>query len=292
MKRGAHRPPWRCAARRSVPILQTCSCIPLKTYQCLSSVHRIWLADVLIINSELKQILTIVVSWMEPKLLMKMFTLSSTGIPEFRERKEAFCIYSQREWGVKYILLSVTMLGPLIHAALENKGPPPPSPEVAYSSQLPRVDATKQTNKHFCRELNVLCRAHKRSSHFLWAWAKQFTSLSPGCSLEDYDMDVNGGGTFSPTWNQEQMFGCWSGGRHSVKELVLLIIHKTSTASAAKGQRVETTWRLQKTISQTQRSSIARHVIFMAIPLRLKATTVWHLHCKHFKDGYLQDNTQ
>lgn len=29
-----------------------------------------------------------VVSWMEPKLLMKMFTLSSTGIPGFRKRKD------------------------------------------------------------------------------------------------------------------------------------------------------------------------------------------------------------
>ncbi len=36
----------------------------------------------------LKGTLTMVVSWMEPKLLMKMFTLSSTGIPGFRERKE------------------------------------------------------------------------------------------------------------------------------------------------------------------------------------------------------------
>lgn len=37
----------------------------------------------------MEQLLTMVVSWIEPKLLMKMFTLSSTGIPAFRERKRS-----------------------------------------------------------------------------------------------------------------------------------------------------------------------------------------------------------
>lgn len=39
------------------------------------------------IMSVLRAYVTIVVSWMDPKLLMKMFTLDSTGMPEKKKKK-------------------------------------------------------------------------------------------------------------------------------------------------------------------------------------------------------------